>query len=118
MYQQIEVLLAMIGTYPEKPKKPVLLTGANSDDMRKYADAFDVFQAKFAEFEANRLEYYQRKGEVEHEITDLINRESGLLNIPEQYRAKIWSIAWEEGHSAGYHEVYQWLCRLVEIFEN
>jgi len=52
MYQQIEVLLAMIGSYPEKPKKPVLLTGATSDDMRKYADDFDEFQVKFAEFEA------------------------------------------------------------------
>ncbi len=117
MYQQIEVLLAMIGSYPEKPKKPVLLTGATSDDMRKYADDFDEFQVKFAEFEAKRVEYYQRKSEVEASVVEFIKDESGFNSIPEQYRAKIWSIAWEEGHSAGYHEVYQWLCRLVEIFE-
>lgn len=117
MYQQIEVLLAMIGSYPEKPRKPVLLTGATSDDIRKYADAFDEFQIKFAEFEAKRVEYYQRKNEVEASVAEFIKDESGFYFIPEQYRDKVWRIAWEEGHSAGYHEVYQWLTRLVEIFE-
>ena len=117
MYQQIQDLLDKIGPYPEKPRKPVLLTGANSEAMRVYADAFAEFEKKFAEFEAERVIYYQRKGEIEHMITDLISRESGLDSIPEQYRDKIWCIAWEEGHSSGYYEVYQWLCKLVEIFE-
>ena len=117
MYQQIQDLFDKIGSYPEKPKKPVLLTGATSDDMRKYADAFDEFQIKFAEFEAERIDYYKRQAEIEHEIKSLITYESGLRNIPMQYRTKVWNVAWEEGHSAGYHKVYQWLCRLVEIFE-
>ena len=117
MYKQIQDLLDKIGSYPEKPKKPVLLTGATSDDVRKYADAFDEFQVKFAEFEAKRVEYYQRKSEVEASVVEFIKDEAGFNSIPEQYRAKIWTLAWSEGHSAGYHEVYDWLCRLVEIFE-
>ena len=117
MYQQIQDLLDKIGPYPEKPKKPVLLTGATSDDMRKYADAFDEFQVKFAEFEAQRVAYYQCKFDIEQEVIKLICDESGIDSIPEQYREKVYRLAWQEGHSAGYHEVYQWLCRFVEIFE-
>jgi len=117
MYQQIQDLLDKIGPYPEKPKKPVLLTGATSDDMRKYADAFDEFQVKFAEFEAQRVAYYQCKFDIEQEVIKLICDESGIDSIPEQYREKVYRLAWQEGHSAGYHEVYQWLTRLVEIFE-
>jgi hypothetical protein len=117
MYQQIQDLLDKIEPYPEKPKKPVLLTGATSDDIRRYADSFAVYEGEFAEFEAKRIDYYKRKGDIEHMVADLIKSESGLDSIPEKYRDKIWSIAWEEGHSSGYHEVYQWLCKLVEIFE-
>ena len=40
-----------------------------------------------------------------------------IASLPEQYREKVYRLAWQEGHSAGYHEVYQWLTRLVEIFE-
>ena len=118
MYQQIQDLLDKIGPYPEKPRKPVLLTGANSEAIRVYADAFAEFEKKFAEFETDRAIYYQRKGEIEHMVGDLIKSESGLDSIvPVLYRDKIWSIAWDAGHSDGYYEVYQWLCKLVEIFE-
>jgi len=117
MYQQIQDLLDKIGSYPEKPKKPVLDRNHNAEQARDYAMSMEVYEVRFAEFEKNRIAYYQRQGEIEHMIVDLISRESGLFNIPEQYRKKVWSIAWEEGHGAGYHEVYQWLTRLVEIFE-
>ena len=118
MYQQIQDMLDKIGPYPEKPRKPVLHTGANSEAIRVYAGAFAVYEGKFAEFEANRIVYYQRKGEIEHMVADLIKSESGLDSIvPALYRDKIWSIAWEEGHSSGYYEVYKWLCKLVEVFE-
>lgn len=117
MYQQIQDLLDKIGPYPEKPRKPVLHTGANSEAIRVYADAFAVYEGKFAEFEAERTIYYQRKGEIEHMVADLIKSESGLNSIPEQYRKKVWEFAWEEAHGNGYYEVYLYLQRLVEVFE-
>lgn len=117
MYQQIQDLLDKIGPYPEKPHKPVLYSSHDSKRIRAHADAFAEYEVKFVEFEAQRIDYYKRQSEIEHEIKALITHESGLSDIPIQYRTKVWDVAWEKGHSSGYYEVYQWLCRLVEIFE-
>lgn len=117
MYQQIQDLLNTIGPYPEKPRKPVLLTGADSEAIRAYANAFDEFQLKFAEFEAKREEYYKRKSEIEAQVAELIKNESGFYSIPEQYQNKVWDFAWEEAHGNGYYEVYNFLERMVGIFD-
>lgn len=115
MYQQIQDLLNTIGPYPEKPRKPVLLTGANSEAIRAYADAFAEFEKKFAEFEVSRSEYYKRKSQVEAQVVELIKKESGFYSIPEKYQSKVWNFAWEEGN--GYYEAYNFLERMVDIFD-
>ena len=117
MYQQIQDLLNTIGPYPEKPRKPVLLTGANSEAIRAYADAFAEFEKKFAELEVERSDYYKRKSEIEAQVVELIKNESGFYSIPEQYQNKVWNFAWEEAHGNGYYEVYNFLERMVDIFE-
>lgn len=117
MYQQIQDLLDMVGPYPEKPRKPILLTGANSEAIRAYADAFAEFEKKFAEFEVSRSEYYKRKSEIEAQVVELIKNESGFYSIPEKYQSKVWNFAWEESHGNGYYEVYNFLERMVDIFE-
>lgn len=117
MYQQIQDLLDMVGPYPEKPRKPVLLTGANSEAIRAYADAFAEFEKKFAEFEVSRSEYYKRKSEIEAQVVELIKNESGFYSIPEKYQKKIWDFALEEGHGSGYYEAYNFLERMVGIFD-
>jgi len=117
MYQQIQDLLDKIEPVPNKPIKPTLLTGANSEDIRRYADRFEIYEKEMAEFEVKKIELNKKKAEIEHEIKALITHESGLSDIPMQYRTKVWTVAWDAGHSDGYYEVYQWLCRFVEIFE-
>lgn len=116
MYQEIQNLLDQIGPYPQKPTKPVLMAGANSEDIRKHADAFEVYEKEFAEFEEKRINYYDHRGEIENQIKELIKDRAGLDSIPEQYRAKVWAKAWEDGHSSGFHDVYLELCDLVDIF--
>ena len=117
MYQQIQDLLDKIGPCPEKPNKPTLPAKHTAEMARAHAVNIEVFEAEFVEYDKARDTYLLNKGRIEHQVGELISRESGLFNLPEQYRDKIWSIAWKEGRSAGYHEVYQWLCKLVEIFE-
>ena len=118
MYQQIQDLLDKIGPYPEKPKKPVLDRNHNAEQAKVYAMLMLSYENAFAEFEKARLEHLNHKEKIEHVVGDLIKSESGLDSIvPVLYRDKIWSIAWNAGHSDGYYEVYQWLCKLVEIFE-
>ena len=59
----------------------------------------------------------EHNGEVNVLIEGFIKKESGLFDIPEQYQNKVYYRAYSDGHSAGYYEVYQKLCELVEIFE-
>ena len=117
MYQQIQDLLDKIGPYPEKPKKPVLDRNHNAEQANVYAMLMLSYENAFVEFEKARMEHLNHKGEIEHEIKARITHESGLSDIPMQYRTKVWTVAWDAGHSDGYYEVYQWLCRFVEIFE-
>lgn len=117
MYQRIQDLLNTIGPYPEKPRKPVLHTGANSEAIRAYADAFAKFEKKFAEFEAKRVNYCKRKSEIEAQVVEMIKKESGFYSIPDKYQSKVWDLAWEEAHGNGYYEVYNFLGRMVDIFE-
>jgi len=117
MYQQFKDLLDKIGPYPEKPEKPVLDRNHNAEQAKVYAMLMLSYENAFAEFEKARMEHLNHKGKIEHEIREMIRKESGLDDIPEQYRWKVWELAWKEGHSAGYYEVYHWLCKLVEIFE-
>lgn len=37
--------------------------------------------------------------------------------VPAQYVNKIYSKAWEHGHSAGHHEILTWAMNLAEIFD-
>ena len=117
MYQQIQGLLDKIGPCPEKPNKPTLPAKHTAEMARAHAVNIEVFEAEFVEYDKARDTYLLNKGRIEHQVGELISRESGLFNLPAQYRDKIWSIAWKEGRSAEYHKVYQWLCKLVEIFE-
>ena len=115
MYRQIQYLLSKIRSLPSEPIRPTLLTGANSDDIRRYADRFEIYEKEMAEFEAKKIELNKEEAEIYREIKALITRKSGLDSIPERYRTKVWNLAWNEGRS--YYEVYQWLCKLVDIFE-
>ena len=42
---------------------------------------------------------------------------SRLGILTEKAWNSIWTHAWDEGHSSGYHEVLQYLCSILEIIE-
>lgn len=115
MYEQIQYLLNKIGSCPENPRKPVLYSSYDSKRISAHADAFAEYEVKFAEFEAERISYYKRKEEIEHEVQAIIKYESGLGSIPDQYRDKVWRLA--KSRSDDYYDCYLFLCELVEIFE-
>lgn len=117
MNQEIQGMLDKIGSYPHKPARPTLMTGANSQTIRRYADAYENYEKQIAEFEIAKIAWNKQKAEIEDRIIELIKDKSGLNSIPDQYRYKVWAKAWEDGHSSGFYEVYLELCDLVEIFE-
>ena len=56
--------------------------------------------------------YRDEKGNIP-EFFYICKKDLGILDSPKA--DKLMSIAWEEGHAYGYHEVYQYARDLVEL---
>jgi hypothetical protein len=115
MYQQIQDLLDKIGSYPEKPKKPVLPAKHTAEMAGAHAVNMEVFESEFDVYDKARDTYLLSKGRIEHEIAEMISEGSGLNSIPEQYRGKVWNLA--HSKTDNHYDAYLFLCELVEIFE-
>lgn len=103
--------------YPSAPKKPFLKNGANSVEVMQYASDLKQYEDVQESYKIAKNGYYEVDSEISKIIEEFIKEESGLNTIPEQYRAKVYNRAWEEGHSYGYGEVYIHLINLVDIFD-
>lgn len=103
--------------YPIKPKQPLIPKDKSSEAAFKYAEDLKIYES---ELELYKLKEKQRKRdweEIRDFLGEIIAEESGLNRIPEQYKKKVWELAYMNGHSSGDYGVYQHLCELVEIFE-
>lgn len=81
---------------------------------------------------ANKLIEYEKQKEInDKEIKEIrlyndnldsifeeyIKDMAGLNTIPEQYKSKVYSLAYSNGHSGGYVKIYNELLNLIEIFD-
>lgn len=89
--------------YPSRPTKPRLKNGASADEIRRYADDVELFELLSANYGAARSLYRQGQADAEVRFEAALAEEYGLLDHPK--RAKIYSLAWEYGHSSGLGEV-------------
>ena len=101
--------------FPKLPKKPIANI-TNSSNAKQYAIELEEYEKKYAEYEVRYFEYKKVKFAIENVAVEFIKEMSGLNEIPEQYRDKVYSKAYEYGHSSGLSEVYNTLVDLVEIF--
>lgn len=114
----IAFVKSQYGECPRKPNKPKLPAIQTSEALFKFADEVKVYEAELVEFNVHRNEWDVNFNHLNIALEDYIKDVAGLYSIvPEQYQQKIWSKAWEMGHSYGYSEVYYKLCDLIEIFE-
>lgn len=113
----IERLNSMKPKYPMKPYKPILSKTHSQETLEEYSSLFSKYEKEKADYDLIRNEYFAKSREIDSLIEKYIKEQSGLNSIPEKYQQKVYSLAWEEGHSNGYSEVYNYLCHLVEIFD-
>lgn len=113
----IEYAKTQYGAYPkENLRKPVLPVRHDSELIAKYYAEYMEYE-KALEMSNKKQKAYQYKvNEINEIIIDFIKEESGLNTIPEQYRANVYSKAYEKGHGFGFYEIYSELCSLVELF--
>jgi len=126
--EEIDIRLQNVGTYDviktlenlrvhvSRPSKPVNKC-QTKEEHREYADKLEQWEIEMEEYKVQENLCKIHNLKVESLILNFIKNEAGLNNIPDQYRNKVFSKAWSDGHSSGYYEVYQELCELVEIFD-
>lgn len=102
--------------YPEPPKKPYLSHSHTSEAALAYANQLAEYEMLFQNYK-EQLRLYRQNEDANHELIKDFIIENVLMNIPEQYREKLWHFAWNREHGSGYNEVCSFLDELTEIFE-
>jgi hypothetical protein len=103
--------------YPTRPTKPILARDSNSAQARKFASDLEAYETEKAAYDAAKDAARDHNSKIDEEIEKYIKEVSGFNKyIPEDKKSKVWSKAWEDGHSSGYHEVYLHLVGLVDLF--
>lgn len=115
--QAIEWAQNQYDTYPKLPAKPILLAKHTSEDVSKYQKDLHEFEKAYDNHKIEKEKYNTNSNNINNLIVQFIKQEAGLDTIPEQYRDKVYSKAYEDGHSSGYYEIYLNLNSLLEIFD-
>lgn len=103
--------------FPEGPQRPRLAQKHTSNEALEYSHALSVYENEFEAYKRLEKDHLEIVAEIYEGLEIYIKDQAGLNTIPEQYREKVWSRAWQEGHSGGRYEVYLNLVELVNIFE-
>ena len=108
-----------LSPHPDRPTKPTLSKyEPTPKEYREYASALEAYANEKEQYDELLKEYRSKKMDLEAVVQKFIWKNTGLDSVvPEQYRAKVWSRAYDLGHSYGYSEIQNHLLDLVEIFE-
>lgn len=116
-YDAIAHCKSLMKEYRGRPTKPSLPVKHTASDVVAYGGLLKTYEMLLAKYENEVNEVKLHNNNINRVLEEHLRDASGLNSIPEQYRNKVWSKAWEIGHSSGYGEVYCSLCDLIEIFE-
>lgn len=116
VYKAIEWAQKQKGEYPERPKKPNLPSKHTSLDATQYVDELFLWEKQMIIHNGLTTAYMANENSINDVIIEYIKDMSGLADIPKQYQEKVYSKAYEDGHSGGFYAVYQELDSLIDIF--
>jgi phenylalanyl-tRNA synthetase alpha subunit len=96
--------------------RPFLKSKHTSEEAMKYAEEFKAYEenkkAEKDEIEANK----HFTSEAMDVFEEFVKNKADFYSVPEQYQPKVWSKAYQDGHSHGYSSIYNHLVELIEIF--
>lgn len=108
-------------SYPSRPSKPStkkLLSCLSSQEIKDYALEVEKYEEAEIIYNKDRKKYEAQQVEVNGILENFVKEEAGLNSVvPEKYRDKVYSKAYEYGHSSGWSEIYNYLLDFVDIFE-
>jgi len=118
IYDDVKFAQSFYPPYPDRPTKPRLLPSHNSIDAKRFAENLAQWEIDNESYKAAMDAYRDEAHRINLIIEAYIKEESGFNTyIPDDKKAKVWSKAWQDGHSNGYSEVYGCLCGLVDLFQ-
>jgi len=104
--------------YPSRPNKPLEPRNGTPEDYQKYATELIGYSEMLTNYNKLLAEYNKANAENDAVIQAFIWKNTGLDgDVPEQYRSKVWDMAYQLGHSSGYSEIHNYLSDLVDIFK-
>ena len=101
--------------HPEYISKPRLPKYANAAEARSYADELEAYDSKMAEYDRLLNIYRTEEAKRRDEFTKDLLDEFGVRDNPKA--EKCFSMAWQNGRSRGYREVYGEFQALVELIK-
>ena len=112
----IEWARGMKPMYPScKVKKPTLLPNHTVEQIDAYREAFKEYTKANEIYQKEKQEFQDASTAIDNAVEEFIKEESGLLDLPEDKRNKVWAKAYEDRHGSGFLEVYHELCDLVDL---
>lgn len=89
---------------------------ANSTKTKTFTSRLDP---KYTNVEYNKKvdEYMNENKQVDSIIEEYLKQISGFNTLPEDKKSKVWTKAYESGHSNGYGRIYQELLELVDLIK-
>lgn len=105
--------------YVSKPLPPHLPSNPTANQAKVFSEEMEKFENHtWPEYVAAKIIRDKLSGNINFLKEELIKQESGLnaLPISDKQKSKVYSKAWDAGHSSGYYEVYIELIELVELF--
>jgi len=103
-------------SYPVTPIKPRLAIKHTADEATRYSIDLKDYEREMEIYNAEKKEIIAHNNKVDKLIEDWVKEDTGLNDIPAQYRDKVYSLAYSHGHSGGHREIRNYLIDLVNIF--
>lgn len=104
--------------YPDRPRKPIMEKGQKSEvtGLRRHADALEKWERDMEVYRKAADAWRKADAEANGRFRQDVLREAGMEGHPKA--DKVYALAWEEGHSAGYSEIAIWVWKLAELVKD
>ena len=100
---------------PREPTRPAPPRGggATSAHYRHYAEELEKYESRMDTYRELQAKFADRCNEVDEAFKRAALADLGLTDHPKA--DKLWTLAWEYGHSAGYQEIWNYAQEFAEL---
>lgn len=118
VYDAIAHIDTLKKSYPSIPSKPKLASNHTSAEAQEYSTLLKAYESAKEDYDKESGKVRAYNGELSQILEEHIKNISGLKEyVPEDKQSKVYSYAWQQGHSEGIANVFHMLRDLVEIFK-